>query len=269
MSATARLRDRLWLWGMRVNVLRESGFPQLPPSSMSTEDAIRRTGIANVLVAGGLPLTRETLEAMPSARRFIGKWSLHRGEPGRLVPDLPGGLAALRATKALAAADPRVEAFLVDDFSTGSLETGVTTDDVERLASANALEPPRLPLLATVYTMSLASAALAPFLPLFDGYLTPLWHAADAPALAEGVARLAAMGGGKPQLACLYLYDFGNDRVLSRAEMDRQLAAAERLLADGAAAGVVILGTCLMDLGWEAMDAFEEWLARAGDRPVP
>ena len=264
-----RLRDRLWLWGMRVNVLQESDYPQFARSTMSTEDAIRRTGISNVLMAGGLPLTRESLAAMPSARRILCKWGMHRQEGRRLVTDLPGCLRALGDAKALAAADARIEGFLVDDFSTGSIEAGVRTADVAALRSADEQGTPRLPLLATVYTMSLGSTALPPFLPYFDGYLTPLWHAADAAGLADGVARLAAMGGGKPQLACLYLYDFGNDRKLTRDEMARQLDVAGRLLEDGAVAGVVILGTCLMDLGLESMACFEEWLAREGDRLLP
>lgn len=263
-----RVRDRLWLWGMRVNVLQTGGYPKFARSTMSTEDAIRRTGIANVLMAGGLPLTRESLDAMPSARRVICKESLHRNEAGRLVADMEGGLQALRAAKALAAADPRIEGFLVDDFSTGSIEAGIRTDDVARLREVNESERPRIPLMATVYTMSLGSAALGPFLPYFEGFLTPLWHAAASGSLAADVTRLAAMSGGKPQLLCLYVYDFGNDRELTRDEMDRQLTVAGRLLEERAVTGVVILGTCLMDLGFEAMRAFEEWLGREGDRPV-
>jgi hypothetical protein len=96
MSGT-RLRDRLWLWGMRVNVLQESDYPKLARSTMSTEEAIQRTGIANVLMAGGLPLTRESLEAMPSARRIICKWGMHRQtESKRLEVDEPGCLQADR-----------------------------------------------------------------------------------------------------------------------------------------------------------------------------
>jgi hypothetical protein len=255
---------------MRPNVLQENGYPRFAPSTMTAEEAIRRTGITNVLLAGGLPLERASLDAMPSARRVICKWSLHRqGEGRRNVVDLPACLAAFRDAKALAAVDGRVEGFLVDDFSTGSIEAGVRTEDVARLASANGLEPPRLPLLATVYTMSLGSGALGAFLPFFDGFLTPLWHAAASDGLAGDVARLAAMGGGRPQLVCLYLYDFGNERELTRGEMARQLAVAEELVAGGAVAGLVILGTCLMDLGFEAMDCFEEWLGERGGAPVP
>jgi len=74
-------RDRLWLWGMKVNALQQTeeyrglGFA---PSTMDTEQAMARTGIANVLMAGGLSLDRATLDSMPSARRIIAKNALHR-----------------------------------------------------------------------------------------------------------------------------------------------------------------------------------------------
>ncbi|MCK4324241.1 MAG: hypothetical protein KAW89_06895, partial [Armatimonadetes bacterium] len=69
--STETLRDKLWLWGMRVNVLQEmasDGGDQWQDSTLTTEQAIQRTGITNVLMAGGLPLSRETLDSMPSAR---------------------------------------------------------------------------------------------------------------------------------------------------------------------------------------------------------
>ena len=51
-ASQTRLRDRLWLWGMKVNALQQTreyerlGFAD---STLSTEQAIGRTGITNVL----------------------------------------------------------------------------------------------------------------------------------------------------------------------------------------------------------------------------
>ena len=81
---TIRIRDRLWLWGMKVNSLQESGHYAFPEqSTMTTENAIKETGITNVLMAGQLEIDRETLGSMPSARRIICKWSLHRSSKER------------------------------------------------------------------------------------------------------------------------------------------------------------------------------------------
>ena len=268
----ARLRDRLWLWGMPVNALQETeafrglGFA---PSSLDTEQAIARTGIANVLLAGGLPLERATLDAMPSARRLIAKSSLHRGAAdGTNRLDGDRCAAALGAAKALAAADPRVEAYLIDDFSTGSIAAGARPEDLARLQHLNAAVFPQLPLLGTIYEMSLEDPRVWACLPYFAGFLSPLWHAADIDRFPGYVDRLAELSGGKPQLACIYLYDFGNQQELTYALMERQLEVAEGLLREERIVGVCVLGTCMMDLPWAANRCLDDWLARRGDAAV-
>jgi hypothetical protein len=254
---------------MKVNALQQTedyrglGFA---PSTLDTEQAIARTGITNVLLAGGLPLTQATMDSMPSARRFIAKDSLHRrGSDGRLGLDHAACAGALRDAKRIAAADPRVEAFLIDDFSTGSIEAGARPHDLARLQFVNAVEAPQLSLMGTVYEMSLEDARVWACLPYFAGFLSPLWHAADIDRFPAYVNRIAELSGGKPQLACIYLFDFGNNRVLTYAQMERQLQVTEELLRQGRVFGVCILGTCMMDQEWEANRCLDDWLARVGD----
>jgi hypothetical protein len=43
--------------------------------------------------------------------------------------------------------------------------------------------------------------------------------------------------------------------------MARQLEVAAGLLVEQKAVGLVILGTCMMDLDWEANRCYSEWLA--------
>jgi len=267
MTAT-RLRDRLWLWGMKVNALQETAEYEalgFAPSTLTTEQAIERTGIANVLLAGGLPLDRATVDSMPSARRFIAKSALHRGSEGgnRLAP--AECAAALRQAKEIAAADPRVDAYLIDDFSTGSIEAGATPEHLAQLQHVNATEGPQLPLMGTVYEMSLEDERVWACLPYFAGFLSPLWHAADIDRYPGYVDRIATLSGGKPQLGCIYLFDFGNGQVLTYAQMERQLEVAAQLLRDEKVFGVCILGTCMMDQEWEANRCLCEWLEREGD----
>ena len=76
-----RLADSIWLWGMKRNVLQETeGFRSLgfAISSMTVEDAIRRTGIRNVIMAGGLPIDLATMQSMASAQR---SWSPFPSSP--------------------------------------------------------------------------------------------------------------------------------------------------------------------------------------------
>ena len=266
--AGMEIRDRLWLWGMQVNALAEAGYA-LPPSTMTTEQAILKTGITNVLMAGGLPLNRETLDAMPSARRIICKWAIHReDERGRVVLAADRALAALRDAKELARQDPRIEAYLIDDFSSVSVTVGVRPEHLARMQYLNAVEPPQLPFMGTIYTMTLDKPELAGLLPHFAGYLTPLWHAADIDGLPADVRRRARLTGGKPQLLCIYLYDFGNKELIGYELMRRQLDVAEALLREEAVYGVVILGTCMMDLDWDSNACLADWLREKGDRPI-
>ena len=174
----------------------------------------------------------------------------------------------LKAAKQLAAQDPRIDAFLVDDFSSVTLDTGLKPSDIARFQYLNACEFPQLPLMGTVYTMTLDKPVLKEFLPYFAGYLTPLWHAADIAGLPADVDRLAGMSGGKPQLLCIYLYDFGNGVVVSYDLMRRQLEVAEDLLRAQKVFGVVVLGTCLMDLPWESNRCFSDWLKERGDKAL-
>ena len=266
---TETLRDRLWLWGMKVNILQETGELPWGTSRMTTEDAIQKTGITNILMAGGLEIDRETLDSMPSARRIICKWGLHRHVKGSgHVVDYERCWTRLRGAKELAAADTRIDAFLVDDFSTGTVDAGVTPSDLARLQFANATFFPHLPLMATMYTMSLDRPELPSLLPYFASFLTPLWHAADIDVFPKGVEKLSKMSGGKPQLLCIYLYDFGNGKVMSYELMRRQMDVVENLLREGKAFGAVILGTCMMDLDWDSNRCFIDWLAEKGTSPV-
>ena len=263
------IRDCLWLWDMKVNVLQQGMMKDAgwPDSTLTTEQAIQRTGITNVLMAGQLELNEETLASMPSAKRIICKWQIHFQEDGvgNATLDTGGALENLYNAKRLAAQDTRIDCFLLDDFSSVSVSEGVAGEHLEPLLLANAVTGPLLPLMGTVYTMSLDDERLPPLLPYFSSYLTPLWHAGAIGGLEADVDRLAGMSSRKPQLLCIYLYDYGNGEMISAELMRRQLEVATDLLARQKVFGVVILGTCTMDLDWPSCHAFYEWLDKNGD----
>ncbi|NLX07893.1 MAG: hypothetical protein GXY33_22355 [Phycisphaerae bacterium] len=263
-----RMLDRLWLWGMKVNALQEaSDYAQLQfgKSALTTEEAVRRTGIRNVIVAGHLPIDRATLDSIPSAKRFICKTSIHKGSGGTFELDPEDTLAKLRATKQLALADPRVEAFHIDDFSTGSIDAGVRPEHLTRLQFANAVEQPQLPLGGTIYTMSLDRPELPGLLPFFAHLLVPLWHAEQIDTVPAALDRLADLSGGKPVLLCLYVYDFGTGKHIPADLMKRHLDLAEQLIREQRVTGMCMCGTCMMDLPWDANRCYFEWIERVGN----
>ena len=223
------------------------------------------------MMCGLLPLTTESLALMPSATRIITKWSIHEStaiDGSNAVLAYDRAYDAMMQAKEIAAVDPRIDAYLLDDFSTGSVTAGVKPEHIAKLHRANAKFGPQLPLMATMYTMSLNEPEIPGLLPLFAGYLTPLWHPTDIDKLEAAVDQLADMSGGKPQLLCIYLWDCGNSKVMSYDLMQRQLDVAESLLHQDKVFGVVVLGQCMMDLDWDSCRCFYDWLDKVGDSTV-
>ncbi|MDP6438100.1 MAG: hypothetical protein QGH74_00535 [Candidatus Brocadiia bacterium] len=235
---------------------------------MTVEDAIQRTGARNVIMAGGLPLDRSSLDAMPSARRIICKSGIHAFADGKAIMDRDEFLGNLRAAKEFAASDERIEAFHVDDFSGTSIDAGVTSEHVTQLQFANVVERPQLPLGVTNYTAHLERPELPPPLQYFAYMLVPLWHADQIDTVPEALNRLSNMSGGKPMILCLYVRDFGNAKPIPHQLMQRHLDLAERLVRQERVTGLCICGTCMMDLDWESNRCFYEWLDRVGDTTI-
>ena len=264
------VRDHLWLWGMKVNHLQSGGQYKFSAetSTLTTQQAIEKTGIRNVLIAGALPLTKESMAQLPAAKRIIAKWGMHRDVDGKMQVDYQRAFDAMLQAKELAAEDPRIEAYLLDDYSTGTIEGGVLPQHMADLQFENFARPPQLPLMATVYEMSLEDERLHRVLPYFAGFMNPLWHAANIEKQRGYAARLAELTGNKPLLLCIYVYDFGNGEKISYDLMRRQLEVCEEMIRAKQIYGVVILGTCMMDLDWEANKALYDWLDERADTTI-
>lgn len=265
------VRDRLWLWGMPVNALQKTDhFGRLgwSESKISVAKVMARTGISNVYLAGGFEINEESLAAMPDAKRIICKWSIHRHVGDGIVIDYEACEERLLAAKRLAKYETRIEGFLLDDFSTGAMESGVTTSDLARLQFSNAVHAPALPLLGTIYHMSLERPGLSDFLRYFDQLVVPLWHVVETAEFPSLLARCAELSGNKPTIACLYFYDFGAESYLTREQMKAQLAMIEPLLLSGKIAGLLFCGTCVLDLDWESVSYFHDWVAEVGGQPL-
>jgi hypothetical protein len=268
---TQTIRDRLWLWGMKVNILQElDNYSRLNfgASTLTVEAAIKKTGITNVIMAGHLPIDESSLAAIPSAKRIICKTSIHGHRDDKPVMDEENCRAKLLDAKRLAAADTRIEAFHIDDFSTGSIDAGTGPEPLARLQFLNAVNAPQLPLGGTMYTMSLERPELPALLPYFAYYLVPLWHAEQIDTVPAALGRLAGLSGGKPMMLCLYCYDFGIGTQIPRPLMQRHLDLAEKLLLDQKVTGMCLCGTCMMDLDWESNHCFYDWLEKKGNREI-
>jgi len=265
---STKIKDLLWIWGMKVNALQETTeYRRMPfgESSITVEQVIQQTGITNVYIAGNLPLTKETLQSIPSAKRIVCKTSAHKNENSKLTKDMNNVFEQFSNVKKLAEVDRRIEAFALDDFSTGSLEAGITEDDIARMCVMNAKSFPFLPTHATVYPMSLNDKKLPCMIKYFDQLLLPMWFIDDINHSDKYIDMLNSISGNKPILFALYVYDFGKNKFISNNEMQQQFDIVESLLHRGRITGCVLIGTCLFDIGLESVDCMYKWVAQAGD----
>ena len=265
---TNTVRDRLWLWGMPVNALQGIGeYSNLgwAESKITANEAIERTGIRNVFLAGGFEINQASMDSIGGARRVVCKWSIHAHADDKVVLDDDRCEQRLLAAKQLAAADPRIDAFHLDDFSTGSMQAGVTCEHLARLQYLNAVIRPSLTSWVTVYTMSLDDKGLPDLLRYFDQIILPIWFVNEIDQLPQFVDRCGQVSGHKPTAVGLYFYDFGNNRHITYDKMLHQLDVAEPLLRERLVTGIEFTGTCMMDLGWPSVQCLYDWLDRVGD----
>lgn len=203
---------------------------------------------------------------MPSARRIICKTSLHKYNYSeeKFYLDCDDAESQLLAAKHLAGQDTRVEAFQLDDFSTGSVDAGVSSTHLAKLQYTNATVGPQMPLCATIYMHSLEREGLADLLRYFDGMMLTPWFADEIDKVPEAVERCAELSGDKPAVVCLYFYDFGKKKAITRDQMQHQLDVVEPLIRSQRIAGLVFLGTCMMDLGWDSTACVYDWISKVG-----
>ena len=87
------------------------------------------------------------------------------------------------------------------------------------------------------------------------------WNGKNVGTIEEQVGKLKDLiGSEKPILLGQYMYDFGGKKPLPGADMERQLAAASRLLSQRAIDGVIFHCTPLVDMDLDAVRVSRRWI---------
>jgi hypothetical protein len=246
-----RVRDKLWLWGTRVNALQEHyGFST---STMTISEGLGLLGIDRAMMCGMLPPTEEEYRAVSNCRRILWEMSFEKdfSFEGPLRPILE-----------LNESHPNVEGVLLDDFSTTEISKGAQPDVLRRMRE---VMPGCSSLWIVIYSMSLDIPNLADYLKYADGISFWVWHARDLPRLSEHLERCNQLSGGKPTVVGLYLYDFGENRRMSVDQMRDQVDTGLRLVAGGECEGLCFLSSSVMDIGLETVEWTRKWISRHGD----
>jgi hypothetical protein len=249
----AKVKDRLWLWGTRVNALQEYGFTE---SRMTVADGLRYLGLDRATMCGNLPPREEEYLPVGHCRDLVWEMSFDEG----FSFDRP-----LAPIVNLHRNHPNVEGVLLDDFSTTEINRGARPEVLERMRGEM---PDSLGLWLVIYSMSLDIPDLDEYLRHADRISFWVWHARELPDLPQAVSRCNRLSGGKPMVLGLYFYDFGENQPMTVKQMEQQVDTGLDLLRSGECEGLCFLSSSVMDVGLETVDWTRRWIQEHGADPI-
>jgi hypothetical protein len=244
------LRDSLWLWGTKVNVLSE--HYRLPPSTMTIRAGLDALGIDRAMMCGHLPPTKGEYLHVAHCRSLL--WEMSFDEGFSFERPLAPIVRLHRRHR-------NVLGVLLDDFSTTEINRGAKPELLGRLRAAM---PDPMQLWIVVYSMSLGIPDLDRYLEYVDGVSFWIWEPENLPNMTSYVARCHELSGHKPMVVGLYFYDFSKDRPLTNDRMAAQTETAANLVATGECQGICFLSSSVMDVGLESVEWTKRWIRRLG-----
>ncbi|NPV46096.1 MAG: DUF1080 domain-containing protein [Armatimonadetes bacterium] len=258
-------RALMWAWG-NPEMTEPGPHSHATYAQASPAERAALLGVPNIIMAGlGLPddeaQARRWTAEVGHAQELI--WEIASDAPVSSSSFTYGHRVHLLAE--LAREHPRLSGALLDDMTTVQIDHGLQPADVRRCRELLQRHCPGLKLWAAVYTMSLDRPGIGEYIRELDGITLWTWHARDLPELERNVDRVRREYPGKPLLAGLYLYDYGDGRPMPRDLLEQQCETGLRLLHDGRLQGLVFL-TITNDA--ETVQWVADWVARVGDQPV-
>jgi hypothetical protein len=253
------VRDRLWLWGHPAgahNKLYAAGTSQMGPV-----DGARALGIPNLIMVRiegkPEPPFEQHADEFRSLDRLV--WSVV-GASGETSPEEPA--AAARLARVL----PNVTGFILDDFIKADGSGALSPAQLDGVRTVmNSVGRP-LDLMIVVYAHQL-HLPIAESVARCDVVAFWTWKEEELADLENNFATCERLAAGKRILLGLYMFDFGNNRPLPVAVMERQAELALGWLRAGRIEGIILLANTLVDLPLPAVEWTRHWIERIGDQP--
>jgi len=109
---------------------------------------------------------------------------------------------------------------------------------------------------------------IAPYIAEFDGVLFGTWLGDDLPKFDDDFKKAREITKGKRLMVGSYLYNYGQFREFTAADMKMQLEKCAGLVREGLAEGILLCSNCIADLGFEAVEYTKQWLREHGNELV-
>ncbi len=258
--------DRLWMWGhhaMSFDALRKdngNGYNLPYDRRIDMAPACKAMNVPGCFVVRwrNLPTKAELPEYM---RQFESMKRI-----GFSITDSAAEEFDEKVRLGLEYADkmPNLTTLIMDDYW-----AGVKQQTIEHLrATKRRMEEKKLKLGVVLYSDSNGvKAAYREVLDLCDEVTFWFWHGKNTGGIEGQVAKLRGLvGPEKPVLLGQYMWDFGAGAPMSAQNMERQLAAASRLLAAKQIHGVIFHCTPLVDMNLDAVEVSRKWIRENGNK---
>jgi hypothetical protein len=260
------LRDRLWMWGHDAGSLVKGYGIGGKDSDIQPAAALEFMGIPNVCMVRftGTPLPPfdDYVKQFAHTKRLT--WSFVDGAKNFTTEEKK------RQALDLASRTPNLVGLDMDDFflgdaspkaDSGEASANLTVSQVEQVKKELVVAGRRLDLSMVVYSHQVRPE-IRKHVDLVDTVYYWTWKARDLANLEENFAAFRKIVPRKPALLGIYMWDFGEKKVIPVDLMEHQCRLALEWLKKGEIEGMIFHCTPLCGMKLEAVEWSRDWIAR-------
>ena len=262
-----RLRDNIWIWGHDAGCHHGPKFAvwtRPGTNKMGPVDGAAYLGIENCcrVVFNGKPAPPfdSESEKLTSFRHVV--WSALGDAASRRNN---GGKDDLDEVIRQAEKFPNVTGCILDDlFVKDERSARVSPERMKEMADRlhHAVRPLNLWI---VYYAGLLDIDYHAWLDAADVISFWSWDSRDLAQAEKNLLRIIDMTPGKQHYAGCYLYNYGDCREITDAEMDFQLDLYLRFWKEKKIDGIIVCSNTIADTGVHAVDIFRQWNTEHGN----
>ena len=255
-------KDDIWLWGQ--NAGSHHGLWSLPGvNRLDVVEGAAFLGIKNCcrVVMGNHPVPLFDEESAKLSGFDNVVWSITGDASSNRNDDFDDCDEVLRQAELF----PNVTGGVLDDFFRPG--SGSARFSVEKMSAiADKLHKALRPLeLWLVYYAKLLDIDYQNYIDAADVVTFWSWDSRQLAASEDNIEEVISRTSGKKHYAGCYLYNYGDDRELTRNELETQLKLYLKLWQERKIDGVIVCSNTVDDLGFAAVDVYFDFMKRYGN----
>lgn len=262
------IQDRFWLWGQDMGC--HHGLPWWNIPGVNKLDPVAGAaylGIPNccrvVFHNSPLPPFDDESRKMAGFKNvvwsIIGDGGSKRNDDGNTDVD-----EVLRQAQMF----PNVVGGIFDDFFLSDKEGARLTPEGMAEVARKLHTAPRPLKLWLVYYAALFKFNLQRWLDLADVVTFWSWNSVELANAEANLNRIISMTPTKEHYAGCYLFNYGDNRLITPEEMTFQLDLYHRFMREGKIQGVIVCSNTVADCCTESVDIFRKWMDKHGSEII-